>query len=308
MAASMGSMKPLLDTTGKMKEIISAIDGIAFQTNLLALNAAVEAARAGEQGKGFAVVAGEVRQLARRSQNAAAEVRALISETDDRVNRVVSDTNEVNRLMTSLVSGIKEVAGSVASIAEQSANQSVSLEEVVRSVGDLDRMTVENSVLVDRTSHRAKRLTQRSEQLIDAVSHLRTLEGTADEAMAMANKAAVHVENVGLAQAAHDFHDPHGEFCDRDLYVFVLDRSGTYRVMGADPGMVGKDVSAVEGIDAPQMMEDTWARAEKGESGWVEYNIQNPLTREVRAKASFVIPISQDMVLGCGAYRSIQVF
>lgn len=154
MASAMSSMPPLLESTGRMSDITSTIDAIAFQTNLLALNAAVEAARAGEQGKGFAVVASEVRQLAKRSQLAAAEIRALIAESDVRVKKVVSDTAEVDRLMTSLLTGIQEVSGSVASIAEESANQSISLESVVQSVGDLDRMTVETSALVDTASHR----------------------------------------------------------------------------------------------------------------------------------------------------------
>jgi methyl-accepting chemotaxis protein len=304
METAMSNMPPLLEITGRMKEIISSIDAIAFQTNLLALNAAVEAARAGEHGRGFAVVASEVRQLAKRSQTAAAEVRLLISETDARVNRVVTDTGEVNHLMMSLVTGIKEVAGSVSSIADESANQSISLEEVVKSVGDLDRMTVENSALVDRTSHRAKRLAQRSEQLIEAVSHLHLHEGTADEAMALANEAAAHVQAVGLAKAAQDFQNPYGGFQDRDLYVFILDRAGKYRVMGADPSRVGTNISDMPGLDAQQMLDETWARADKGDSGWVEYALLDPVTQDVRKKASFMIPLGEDTVLGCGAYTS----
>lgn len=47
--------------------LLKNVSTIAEETNLLALNAAIEAARAGESGRGFAVVAGEIRNLARHS-------------------------------------------------------------------------------------------------------------------------------------------------------------------------------------------------------------------------------------------------
>ena len=85
MATTIAGMTALQTTSNRMSEIIGTINGIAFQTNLLALNAAVEAARAGEQGNGFAVVATEVRNLARRSQAAAGEVRGMIADSASRV-------------------------------------------------------------------------------------------------------------------------------------------------------------------------------------------------------------------------------
>ena len=308
MASAMSNMPPLLASTGRMSDITSTIDAIAFQTNLLALNAAVEAARAGEQGKGFAVVASEVRQLAKRSQLAAAEIRALIAESDVRVKKVVSDTAEVDRLMTSLLTGIQEVSSSVASIAEESANQSISLESVVQSVGDLDRMTVETSALVDRASHRAQRMAQRSEQLITAVSHLRVAEGTADAVMALATKAAEHFEVVGLETAKQDFDASSGDFVDRDLYVFVLDRDGVYRAMGADASSIGTLMKDMPDFDGQQMAEGCWARADKGDRGWVEYDSVNPNNGEQRNKVCYVIALNEDVLLGCCSYyRTISV-
>jgi len=297
------SLGPLQQTTARMSEIIGTIDGIAFQTNILALNAAVEAARAGEQGRGFAVVAAEVRSLAQRSQQAAAEVRKLIAESSGRVNTTVSDIGRVNRLMESLVTGIRQVAGNVASIAEVSARQSTALLEVVQAVGDLDRMTSQNSALVERTAHRSNRLTSRSRQLQEAVAHIQLREGTADEAFELVTRAAAHFKAVGFDKASRDFHDKSGAYVDRDLYIFALDREGTYRIMGADIGKVGSSVHQAQGVDGAKLVKDAWYRAEQG-GGWVEYNIVNPVTGDVRGKSSFVIPVADDLLLGCGAYRS----
>ena len=303
MGKTVNGMTALQTTSARMREIIGTIDGIAFQTNLLALNAAVEAARAGEQGKGFAVVAAEVRNLARRSQGAAAEVRTLIAESSSRVAETVTEIEAVSGLMTSLVTGISEIAFNVEAMADGSTKQSIALTEVVQAVGDLDRVTVENSGLVDRTSHRSSRLMQRSRQLESAVTYIQLRQGTADEALALTNKAYALLQSVGFDAAFTVFHDKEGGYVDRDLYIFVFDRSGVYRVMGADVKRVGTSLFDAPGVDAQQLLDDAWHRCEQG-GGWVEYNIINLATGDVRGKSSYVLPLSDELLIGCGAYRS----
>ncbi len=303
MGKTVKGMDTLKTSSSRMTEIIGTIDSIAFQTNILALNAAVEAARAGEQGRGFAVVASEVRNLAKRSQEAASEVRKLIAESSSRVGTSVGEIGTVSALMGSLVTSISKVTKGMEGIAQASSNQSLSLNEVVIAVGDLDSVTAENSALVERTQHRSHRLIERASQLADAVNHIHLRQGTADEAKALTLRAAEHVKRVGFDRAYKDFHIKGGQFVDRDLYVFVFDREGYYRVMGMDESKVGTHLSAAPGLDAKQLTTDAWKRADAG-GGWVEYNIVNLVTGDVRGKASYVLPIDDKRLIGCGAYRS----
>ncbi len=97
------TMKGINDSSKKIVDIISVIDGIAFQTNILALNAAVEAARAGEQGRGFAVVASEVRNLAQRSAEAAKEIKSLITASVERVEQGTTLVDQVTQQNAALV-------------------------------------------------------------------------------------------------------------------------------------------------------------------------------------------------------------
>jgi methyl-accepting chemotaxis protein len=300
------SMGPLQFTSGRMSEIIGTIDGIAFQTNLLALNAAVEAARAGEQGRGFAVVASEVRNLAKRSQTAAAEIRTLIAESSARVATTVNGIGEVNVMMESLISGISEISMNVNVMAEGSAAQSAALEEVVNAVGDLDVLTQENTGLVARSATNSDRLIAQASALEISVADMQLRQGTADQARQMVFDAMVHVQTVGLEQAARDFQNPDGAFIDRDLYVFIFDRDGYYVVHGAAPQKDGINLCEIQGLDADKLVFDAWTACDENDGGWVSYAITNPLTGEVQAKSSYVIPLDENRLLGCGCYLNTE--
>ncbi len=303
MHQTMSGMNTLQATSERMNEIIGTIDSIAFQTNILALNAAVEAARAGEQGRGFAVVAAEVRNLAQRSQAAASEVRQLIAESTGRVKGTVREIGSVNDVMDTLVRGIRDISARIDTMASASSQQSTSLKEVVVAVGDLDSLTYENAEMVDRTTHRASGLMGRTNELDSAVKHMKLRQGTADEAFELVNKAIDHIAKVGYSRACDDFYNKSGIFVDRDLYIFVFDREGTYHVMGMDRARANTRLHDAPGLDANKLLADAWYQADNG-GGWVEYNIINLQTGAVRAKSSFVMPISNDLLIGCGAYRS----
>ena len=154
----------------RMADIIGTIEGIAFQTNILALNAAVEAARAGEQGRGFAVVAGEVRSLARRSAEAAKEIKSLISASVERVDGGSRLVGETGSTMREIVSSVERVTRIIGEISASSAAQSLTLGEIGQAVRQLDQMTQQNAALVEESAAAAESLKDQSAQLVDAVA------------------------------------------------------------------------------------------------------------------------------------------
>jgi methyl-accepting chemotaxis protein len=306
MQQTVGAMHELAGGSRRVGEIIGVIDGIAFRTNILALNAAVEAARAGDAGRGFAVVATEVRQLAQRSAAAAGEIRALIGQSSSQVKSSVERIQHVEQLLGSLVQGVRTSSDSLRGIATASAQQSRELEEVASSVGNLDGITRQNANLVTQSTAASQELVLRARQLAAAVRSIRLRQGSADEAKALVDRALPLLKSAGLAGAANTLRSREAGFVDRDLYVFVLDGSGTYRLHGAKPAMEGQRVHSVRGIDGDRFVRDCQAAAQRG-GGWVEYDIINPETNQVMPKVSYVVGLGSDQFVGCGVYRHDQV-
>jgi methyl-accepting chemotaxis protein len=164
------TMKDINDSSRKIADIISVIDGIAFQTNILALNAAVEAARAGEQGRGFAVVASEVRSLAGRSAEAAKEIKSLITSSVGRVEQGTALVDRAGVTMTEVVSSIKRVTDIVGEISAASNEQSAGVSQVGEAVSQMDQVTQQNAALVEESAAAAESLKQQARQLVEAVA------------------------------------------------------------------------------------------------------------------------------------------
>jgi methyl-accepting chemotaxis protein len=164
------TMGAINDSSKKIVDIISVIDGIAFQTNILALNAAVEAARAGEQGRGFAVVAGEVRTLAQRSAAAAKEIKQLIVDSVGKVEDGTKLVDQAGATMSEVVDSIRKVSDIVAEIASASGEQSTGIEQVNRAIADMDSSTQHNAALVEESAAAATALRDQADKLAEVVS------------------------------------------------------------------------------------------------------------------------------------------
>jgi methyl-accepting chemotaxis protein len=171
------TMSAINQSSKKIVDIISVIDGIAFQTNILALNAAVEAARAGEQGRGFAVVASEVRSLAQRSAGAAKEIKSLIGDSVEKVGNGSALVEQAGSTMAEIVASVKHVTDIMAEISAASQEQSKGIEQVNQTIAQMEEVTQQNAALVEEASASATSLEQQSDSLTQMVSRFKVADG-----------------------------------------------------------------------------------------------------------------------------------
>ncbi|HEY4665508.1 MAG TPA: methyl-accepting chemotaxis protein [Comamonas sp.] len=167
------SMHEISASSRKIGDIIGLIDSIAFQTNILALNAAVEAARAGEQGRGFAVVAGEVRLLARRSAEAASDIKRLIQSSVTAVDGGVKHVETAGKTMQDVLGSIQRVGDIIGEITAAANEQSGGISQVNQAVGDIDRMTQQNAALVEQSAAAAESLKDQATRLAEVVQQFK---------------------------------------------------------------------------------------------------------------------------------------
>jgi methyl-accepting chemotaxis protein len=164
---TMGSIN---DSSRKIFDIISVIDGIAFQTNILALNAAVEAARAGEQGRGFAVVASEVRNLAQRSAGAAKEIKELIGNSVEQVDIGQKLVQQAGTTMNDVVASVRRVTDIMGEITSASSEQSIGIDQVNTAITQMDQVTQQNAALVEQAAAAAASMQEQAMRLADVAS------------------------------------------------------------------------------------------------------------------------------------------
>lgn len=126
--------------------------------------------------------------------------------------------------------------------------------------------------------------------------------GTADEAIALINKAAAYLSDEGPDKAFFEISNPKGRFIHRDLYIVVYDKHGKVMAHGALPRLTGISVLDFRDEDDKLFVREIVDKASKGQQGPVDYKWVHPLSRQLQAKSAWFRQVGA-YVITCGTYK-----
>jgi cytochrome c len=133
-------------------------------------------------------------------------------------------------------------------------------------------------------------------------SALAAEKGSAQEAIALVNKAVAYLKANGKEKAFAEFNKLNGEFRDRDLYINVTSMDGVSMAHGANPKLIGKNMLELRDAEGNYFIKGFIEIGNKKGKGWIDYKWPNPVTGMVEQKSTYVEKVD-DVLIGCGIYK-----
>ncbi len=170
------SVKDIKTMSNEVKQIIKAIEEVAFQTNILALNAAVEAARAGEVGRGFAVVADEVRNLSLKTTEAVADTTKIINNIALAIETGSDLAQNTSHDLQQVVEEVDRFVTKVSGISLSANNQAEAIDKIHQGIAEITAVVNQNSAISEESAAASEELSSQSTVMMDSISRFRLKE------------------------------------------------------------------------------------------------------------------------------------
>lgn len=302
------ALRESVEQSRHLSEVIGLIEDIANQTGMLALNASIEAARAGDQGKGFAMVAAEIRELSHRSSEVSRTVKVQLSKARQDMYEAARIASQAESDIKQVVSHVDQVVVTIRDIATASNEQQSGISQIKITVEQMASLTQQNAGSVDTAAQAASELEQIALKL-DAGAHGGGVHriSNRDSSVQLANKAAEHIQMVGMQQAEKDFLDSAGPFWDRNLFVVITDDHGNTYFHAATPNLKGKSAFTVIMPDSIPTFRQAAKDAFNNGSAWCEYAVINPFDKTISRKQNyFVVVPGERKLISVGFYAAQQ--
>jgi len=168
---SLGTVQELSQFAEQIGEISTVVGGISDQTHLLALNASIEAARAGEEGRGFVVVAQEVKKLAESSNKAVSEIRELITQVQEGVQKTVEFIEAQHEVSSQEAAQGEKFVSAFKQVKEEAENVTYTVIDIVSQLHQQTEQVQQSKEQTGTVANISEHIRQGAEQVLNASQH-----------------------------------------------------------------------------------------------------------------------------------------